>query len=140
MRAGSNYGASRSFVFGSDPSNHGSNPGAAAAAGTSDAAKAPVGPSSFASLSKLIPEAAANKNSGGAGRASTAATRQAVDSVGLLNILHRKGPAGAHESGPHGLMQKQHLDAAVGVSFRMANGGRAGNSNAAVSSHGPWQF
>jgi len=120
-------------VFGSDPSNH-SNPGAAAAAGTNgDVNKAPVGPSSFASLSKLIPEAALTKNSGNLSRASTAANS------GLLNMLHKRGPTAAAEAGAHGLMQKQHLDAAVGVSFR-TSGSRAGNSNAAGSSRGAWQF
>eukprot|EP00775_Hariotina_reticulata_P002800 gene2800-3093_t len=74
-------------------------------------------------------------------QASTSIAVRAGSNYGASrSFVFGKGPAGAGEAGPHGLMQKQHLDAAVGVSFRMANGGRADNSNAAVSSHGPWQF
>jgi len=44
-------------------------------------------------------------------------------------MLHKKGAvAGLSGTGAHGLMQRQQLDAAVGVKFKAATDSKAGNA------------
>lgn len=129
VRAASNYGASRSFVFGSDPSNH-SNSGANKE--QQNSSKSAAGPASFAGLSKLIAEAApkgSNPSRLGAGSGGQTSS--------LLQMLGPKKGAG---TGSDPGSAKLHMDA-VGAKFRAVGENKGtGNSNAATSRGGPWQF
>lgn len=104
VRSASNYGASRTFVFGSDPSNY-SNPGAAGGGSNhgapprepqqpqqqgSDRQDKPVGPASFAGLGNLIAEA---KGAAGGRQGGSGSSKPAGDGGGsskLLSVLHSK--------------------------------------------------
>lgn len=160
VRAASNYGASRSFVFGSDPSNAGaSNPGSqqhdaeAGGGGGSgpdgSGGAAGPGPSSFAGLSRLIPEAApaaGGSRLGGGGGGVAAGKRggglQAAKGGGagsLLGLLHGKqASSGDGGGGAWQANLKQHADA-VGTKFKAA-----ADSTGGSSSGGPprpvWEF
>lgn len=137
VRSASNYGASRTFVFGSDPSNYsnpaggGSNQGAPqqqqqaggdskAAAGAGSGA---VGPASFAGLGNLIAEAkGAAAGKGGSSRgAGGGAGGEGANSM-LLNVLHSK--SGSRTAAPASNV----ITAAVGTKLagadrRQNNGG-----------------
>ncbi|KAF6263191.1 hypothetical protein COO60DRAFT_1671934 [Scenedesmus sp. NREL 46B-D3] len=132
VRAASNYGASRSFVFGSDPSNY-SNPGAGNTQQQqqqqqdSRQGAGSVGPSSFAGLSKLISEAAAKEP----GRPA-----QQVAAVGGRAVQQQKksiAGAGVLESST----LKQHV-AAVGAKFKAASSNNSKKDDA--TSRGAWEY
>jgi hypothetical protein len=146
VRAASNYGASRSFVFGSDPSNY-SNP---AGGNTqqqqqqqqqnSKQGAGSMGPSSFAGLSKLIPEAAAKEPGrpaaagGSSGRQGSAAA--GVGDGSLLSMLQdKKSSAGVGALDSSFL--KQHV-AAVGAKFKAASNNNSKKDDA--TSRGAWEY
>lgn len=142
VRAASNYGASRSFVFGSDPSNY-SNPGPAGQTHQQEDSKLgagpAVGPSSFAGLSKLIPEAAA-KESGRSGTGSGSAPRQQSRQQhegSLLHLLQERKGGGAAAPG-HSIL-KQHVDA-VGAKFKAATSNSRKGAGDDATSRGAWDF
>lgn len=113
VRAASNYGASRSFVFGSDPSNY-SNPAA------KEPAAAP-GPSNFAGLSKLIGESRVEKGSATAAagihpsRLGQVGMAVGSQDSSLLSMLGTKKVFGGAAAGS----SKLHMDA-VGTKFKAA--------------------
>jgi len=154
VRSASNYGASRTFVFGSDPSsysnlgvgggssNHGPpqqqqqqqqhgghSRGAASVGGSAAAAAAGLGPSSFEGLGNLIAEAKAGQDGAAGnshGRFGAAGAAGGGRSSKLLNVLHSGSNSKA--AAPASNM----ITAAVGTKLAGGTDRRQNNSN--------WQF
>jgi hypothetical protein len=152
VRSASNFGASRSFVFGSDPSSNHSNPAAAgggggdsrgaAPAGGSGAPAGSLGPSSFAGLGKLIAEA--QGQGGGDGGAGAPGVLPRASSFGAAAAGAAGGgskgggqPGGGSSSMLLSVLHKKKAPAATGLppnlsklpSFKAPgshNGGRRG--------------
>lgn len=121
-------------MFGSDPSNY-SNP---AAKEQQDDGTAAVGPSSFAGLSKLIAEGAPPGSGAAAGSSwlGPAGAASGGQDSSLLQMLGGKKGSGSAAAGS----SKLHMDA-VGTKFKAVGNSRpGGDSNAATSRGGAWQF
>jgi hypothetical protein len=143
VRAASNYGASRSFVFGSDPSNY-SNPagGNTQQQQQQNSKQGPgsVEPSSFAGLSKLIPEAAAKEPSRPAAAAGSNGRQGSAAASGdgsLLIMLQEKKGSGAGAEMLDSSLLKQHV-AVVGAKFKAGSNNNSRKDDA--TSRGAWEY